>query len=109
MQFERAIDHVMPRGDDRRDIVADESDRRRPLDYHLSPAELARTGHHAWARGVAAWLGRRSTSIGSAELSRQLGYHCRPECLAGILRRLESLGRGGEVEAMRRQFQAGTQ
>ena len=66
--------------------------------YHLSPAELARTGHHALARGVAAWLGRRYTSIGSGELSRQLGY-CRPECLAGILRRLELLrARGGEVD-----------
>ena len=42
--------------------------------------------------------GRRYPSIGSGELSRQLGY-CRPECLAGILRRLELLrARGGEVD-----------
>ena len=65
---------------------------------HLPPAGLARTGHHAVARGVAAWLGRRYTSIGAGELSRQLG-DARPECVAGILRRLERLrARGGQVD-----------
>ena len=50
------------------------------------------------ARGVAAWLGRRYTSIGAGELSRQLGY-ARPECLAGIPRRLEALrARSGRVD-----------
>jgi hypothetical protein len=60
VQLEGAIDHLMSRGNARRDIVADERGRRRFLD--------------------------------------RLGYR-RPGCLAGILRRLDSLrARGGEVD-----------
>jgi putative transposase len=56
--------------------------------YALSPSDLTGTRRHARARAVAAWLGRRYTTVRLGELSRQLGY-ARPQCIAGILRRLD--------------------
>ena len=100
VQFEGAIDHAMSRGNGRQDIVFNDRDRGHFVDllgarvgrsawelisfvllsshfhahYDLSPADLSRRGDHARPRAVAAWLGRRSSSVWLAELCRALGY-----------------------------------
>jgi putative transposase len=63
--------------------------------YGLTPDDLGRVGEHARARSLAAWLCRRYTTAKLSELSRVLGY-ARPECIPGIVRRVESW-RGGDA------------
>lgn len=62
--------------------------------YGLTTRDLGRVGEHAQARSIAAWLCRRYTTAKLSELSRLLGY-ARPECIPGIVRRIE-WWRGGD-------------
>jgi len=57
--------------------------------YGLSPPDLVRVGEHAQARSIAVWLCRRYATSKLRAVSQQLGY-ARPECIPGIIRRVES-------------------
>jgi putative transposase len=66
--------------------------------YGLMRGDLGRVGEHAQARSLAAWLCRHYTTAKLSELSRVLGY-ARPECIPGIVRRVESW-RGGDAQIL---------
>jgi len=66
--------------------------------YGLSPRDLGRVGEHAQARSLAVWLCRRYTAAKLGALSQRLGY-ARPECIPGIIRRVESWkGRNSQIQ-----------
>ncbi len=57
--------------------------------YGLSPTDLRRAGVHAQPRSICAWFCRRYTTTKLSALSQFLGY-ARPECIPGIIRRVEN-------------------
>jgi putative transposase len=67
--------------------------------YGLLPFDLSRTGVHAQARSITVWLCRRHTTSKFNALSQRLGY-ARPECIPGIIRRVETWkGRNSQLQS----------
>jgi REP element-mobilizing transposase RayT len=65
--------------------------------YGLVPVDLSRAGAHAQARSITVWLCRRHTTSKLSVLSQRLGY-ARPECIPGIIRRVETWkGRDSQI------------